>query len=55
MGSKKNFEDAMNHIRDLGDTDLQLHFRLIVKNATYMSHFSVDETKLWQNSYAAIY
>ena len=26
MGSKKNFEDAMNHIRDLGDTDLNSIF-----------------------------
>lgn len=40
---KKNFEDVMNHIRDLGEPELPIHFQLIAKNATYMSHFTVDE------------
>ena len=39
---KKNFEDAMNHICDLGNTDLQIHFQLMTKNATYMSHFTAN-------------
>ena len=40
---KNKFEALMNHIRDLGDEDLKKHTAIMVKNATYMSHFTVDE------------
>ena len=40
---KNKFEALMNHIRDLGDEDLKKHTAIMAKNATYMSHFTVDE------------
>ena len=40
---KQNFEDLMIHISDIGDTDLQIHFQVMAKNASYMSKFTVDE------------
>ena len=40
---KQNFEDLMIHISDTGDTDLQIHFQVMAKNASYMSKFTVDE------------
>ena len=44
---KNKFEDVMNHIRDLNDTDLIKHSQMMAKNATYMSHFTIYElTKL---------
>lgn len=44
---KNKFEEVMNHICDLGDTDLIKHSQVMAKNATYMSHFTIDElTKL---------
>ena len=44
---KSKFEEVMNHICDLGDTDLIKYSQVMAKNATYMSHFTTDElTKL---------
>ena len=43
MDCEEKFEDVVNHIRDLGDTDLQIYFQLIANNGTYMSRFTVDE------------
>ena len=44
---KNKFEEVMNHICDLGDTDLIKYSQVMAKNATYMSHFTTDElTKL---------
>ena len=40
---KNKLQDVMNHIRDLGDADLIEHSQVMAKNATYMSHFTVDE------------
>ena len=40
---KQNFEDVVNFIKELGDEDLIKHFSSVAKNATYLSHFSVDE------------
>ena len=33
----------MIHISDIGHTDLQIHFQVMAKNASYMSKFTVDE------------
>ena len=40
---KNKFEPLVNHMRDLGDEDLKKHTAVMAKNATYMSHFTVDE------------
>ena len=40
---KNNFADLVDFIRDLGDDDFKSHFNAMTKNATYMSHFTVDE------------
>ena len=40
---KQNFEDLMIHISNIGLTDLQIHFQVMAKNASYMSKFTVDE------------
>ena len=40
---KNKFEPLINHICDLGDKDLKKHTAVMVKNAIYMSHFTVDE------------
>ena len=40
---KNNLEGVMNHICYLVSTDLQKHYQLMVKNAAYMSNFTVKE------------
>ena len=51
---KQNFEDLMIHISELDDIDLQKHFQVMAKNASYMSKFTVDEiSKLISNKIEA--
>ena len=33
----------MIHVSDIGHTDLQIHFQVIAKNASYIFKFTVDE------------
>ena len=40
---KNNFEDLIMFIKDMGDQDLVYHFNQAAKNATYISHFTIDE------------
>ena len=40
---KNKFKPLMKHICDFGDEDLKKHTVVMAKNATYMSHFTVDE------------
>ena len=40
---KNKFKPLMNHICDFGDEDLKKHTAVMAKNATYMSHFTVNE------------
>ena len=40
---KNNFKDVVEFVKDLGDADLEKHFRDMGKNATYLSTTSVDE------------
>ena len=40
---KNNFQDLMEHIRNLDDEDLIKNFQTIDKNATYHSRFTADE------------
>ena len=40
---KNNFKDVVEFVKDLGDANLEKHFRDMGKNATYLSTTSVDE------------
>ena len=40
---KNNFKDVAEFVKDLGDADLEKHFRDMGKNATYLSTTPVDE------------
>ena len=40
---KNNFFDLIEHIKNLGNVDLNKHFQSMNKNAAYVSRFTVDE------------